>query len=119
MTFMTLPCISMTLEEEAIALLLRSPRLEVGTIIDLLDVSDAAFRQMVENNPRIAALLEERRAGSAAAAQRGAGPVSGVRGLVSAVRVGAVLFGRVPRHRAARGAATGAPLPLLIDRSAP
>ena len=53
----------MTLEEEAIALLLRSPRLEVGTIIDLLDVSDAAFRQMVVVNRRIAALLEERRAG--------------------------------------------------------
>jgi hypothetical protein len=53
----------MTLEEEAIALLLRSPRLEVGTIIDLLDVSDAAFRRMVANNPRISALLEERRAG--------------------------------------------------------
>jgi hypothetical protein len=54
----------MTLEEEAIALLLRSPRLEVGTIIDLLDVSDAAFREMVKHNVHIAALLEERRAGS-------------------------------------------------------
>jgi phosphohistidine phosphatase SixA len=53
----------MTLEEEAIALLLRSPRLEVGTIIDLLDVSDGAFRAMVGHNPRIAALLEARRAG--------------------------------------------------------
>ena len=53
----------MTLEEEAIALLLRSPRLEVGTIIDLLDVSDLAFREMVKHNARIAALMEERRAG--------------------------------------------------------
>jgi len=53
----------MTLEEEAIALLLRSPRLEVGTIIDLLDVSDRAFREMVGHNQRIAVLLEERRAG--------------------------------------------------------
>jgi len=54
----------MTLEEEAIALLLRSPRLEVGTIIDLLDVSDLAFREMVKRNERIATLLEERRAGA-------------------------------------------------------
>ncbi len=53
----------MTLEEEAIALLLRSPRLEVGTIIDLLDVSDLAFREMVKNNAHIAGLMEERRAG--------------------------------------------------------
>lgn len=55
---------SMTLEEEAIALLLRSPRLDVGTIIDLLDVSDAAFRDMVKRNPQIAALMEERRTGA-------------------------------------------------------
>ncbi len=53
----------MTLEEEAIALLLRSPRLDVGTIIDLLDVSDAAFRDMIRRNARIAGLMEERRAG--------------------------------------------------------
>ena len=55
---------SMALEEEAIALLLRSPRLEVGTIIDLLDVSDAAFREMVKRNARIAALMDERRTGA-------------------------------------------------------
>jgi hypothetical protein len=54
----------MTLEEEAIALLLRSPRLEVGTIIDLLDVSDLAFREMVKRNARIASLMQERRAGA-------------------------------------------------------
>jgi hypothetical protein len=54
----------MTLEEEAITLLLRSPRLEVGTIIDLLDVSDREFREMVKQNERIAALMEERRTGS-------------------------------------------------------
>jgi hypothetical protein len=54
----------MTLEEEAIALLLRSPRLDVGTIIDLLDVSDLAFREMVKRNARIASLMEERRAGA-------------------------------------------------------
>jgi hypothetical protein len=57
----------MTLEEEAIALLLRSPRLDVGTIVDLLDVSDAEFRDMVKHNARIAALMEERRAGTLAA----------------------------------------------------
>ena len=56
----------MNLEEEAIALLLRSPRLEVGTIIDLLDVSDAEFREMVKRNERIAALMDERRAGALA-----------------------------------------------------
>jgi hypothetical protein len=54
----------MTLEEEAIALLLRSPRLEVGTIIDLLDVSDREFREMVKHNERIAVLMEERRTGA-------------------------------------------------------
>src|SRR5262245_33923560 len=37
---------TMTLEEQAIQLLLRSPRLEVTTIIDLMDVSDAEFREM-------------------------------------------------------------------------
>jgi predicted nucleic acid-binding Zn ribbon protein len=54
----------MTLAEEAIALLLRSPRLEVGTIIDLLDVSDRDFREMVKHNERIALLMEERRTGA-------------------------------------------------------
>ena len=53
----------MTLEEEAIELLLRSPRLEVSTIINLLDVGDREFREMVKRNPNIAALLEERRRG--------------------------------------------------------
>lgn len=56
----------MTLEEEAIALLLRSPRLEVSTIINLLDVGDREFREMVKRNPNIAALLEERRRGELA-----------------------------------------------------
>jgi hypothetical protein len=54
----------MTLEEEAITLLLRSPRLEVGTIIDLLEVSDREFRAMVKRNARIAALMDERRDGT-------------------------------------------------------
>lgn len=59
----------MTLEEEAIALLLRSPRLEVSTIINLLDVGDRAFREMVKRNERIAGLLEERRTGALEAPQ--------------------------------------------------
>lgn len=54
----------MSLEEEAIALLLRSPRLDVGTIIDLLEVSDREFRDMVKRNDRIAALMTERREGT-------------------------------------------------------
>jgi len=53
-----------TLEEEAIALLLRSPRLEVSTIIDLMDVSDRDFREMIRHNARIAELLAARSAGT-------------------------------------------------------
>jgi hypothetical protein len=64
---------AMSLEEEAIALLLRSPRLPVATIIDLLDVSDAAFRAMARRNQRIAALLVKRRDGTLA--QRHAEPI--------------------------------------------
>lgn len=54
----------MTLEEEAIELLLRSPRLEVSTIVNLLDVGDREFREMVKRNARIATLLDERRSGT-------------------------------------------------------
>ncbi len=53
----------MTLEEKAIELLLRSPRLAAGTILDLLDVGDREFRDMAARNPTIAKLLEARRAG--------------------------------------------------------
>ena len=53
----------MTLEEKAIELLLRSPRLEAGTILDLLDVGDREFREMARRNATIAKLLEARRAG--------------------------------------------------------
>jgi hypothetical protein len=51
------------LEESAAALLLRSPRLTVSRILDLLDISDAEFRAMCRRNRRIAELLEARRAG--------------------------------------------------------
>ncbi|NJN51617.1 MAG: hypothetical protein HC809_07385 [Gammaproteobacteria bacterium] len=54
----------MTLEEEAITLLLRSPRLAVGQIIDMLGVSDAQFREMTLRNDSISNLLAERRAGT-------------------------------------------------------
>lgn len=53
----------MTLEEKAIELLLRSPRLEAGTILDLLDVGDREFREMTRRNRTIAKLLQARRAG--------------------------------------------------------
>lgn len=53
----------MTLEENAIELLLRSPKLDVGTIIDLLDVGDREFREMAKRNRTIARLLETRRLG--------------------------------------------------------
>ena len=53
----------MTLEEKAIELLLRSPRLEAGRILDLLDVGDREFREMAQRNRTIAKLLEARRAG--------------------------------------------------------
>jgi hypothetical protein len=59
----------MTLEEEAISLLLRSPRLDVTTILNLLDVGDLEFREIVKRNPRIAELLEERRRGELVVAE--------------------------------------------------
>jgi hypothetical protein len=55
---------TMTLEEQAIALLLRSPRLDVGTIIDLLEVSDREFRHMAAHNDDIARLMQARRDGT-------------------------------------------------------
>ena len=56
-----------SLEEAAAALLLRSPRLSVSCILDLLDISDAEFRAMCARNPRIVELLEVRRTGALAA----------------------------------------------------
>ena len=55
---------SAALEENAIAHLLRSPRFDVGTIIDLFDVSDREFREMVKRNPIIEDLLQARRLGT-------------------------------------------------------
>jgi len=56
-----------SLEEAAAALLLRSPRLSVSRILDLLDISDAEFRGMCARNQRICELLEARRTGALAA----------------------------------------------------
>ncbi|MCZ6644169.1 MAG: hypothetical protein O7F71_21550 [Gammaproteobacteria bacterium] len=51
------------LQESAISLLLRSPRLSVSLALDLLDISDRDFRVMVKQNTQIAELLEQRRNG--------------------------------------------------------
>jgi hypothetical protein len=54
----------MQTDEVALALLLRSPRLSLTTILDLLDISDAEFRQIACDNQRIQHLLEARKAGT-------------------------------------------------------
>lgn len=55
---------AMNIEENAVALLLRSPRLDVGTIMDVLDLGDREFREMMLRNPRIHELLDARREGT-------------------------------------------------------
>jgi len=45
-------------------LLLRSPHLSVSQVLELMDVSDAEFRQMLKIRPAMAALLEQRREGA-------------------------------------------------------
>ncbi len=52
------------LEEQACALLLRSPHLSVSQVLELMDIGDAEFRDMLKNNPRIATLMEQRREGA-------------------------------------------------------
>jgi len=54
----------LTLKVTAVGLLLRSPRLSVSQILELLDIGDAEFRQMKQDNEQIAELLEARRAGT-------------------------------------------------------
>lgn len=51
------------LEESAATLLLRSARLSVSLVLDLLDISDAKFREMVKQNTTLSGLLELRRRG--------------------------------------------------------
>ena len=52
-----------TLQESAAALLLRSPRLSVSTVLELLDISDSEFRGLVQENRQISELLEKRKNG--------------------------------------------------------
>lgn len=51
------------LQESAATLLLRSPRLSVSLVLDLLDISDAEFRNLAQDNAKISALLEKRKRG--------------------------------------------------------
>jgi hypothetical protein len=51
------------LQESAATLLLRSPRISVSLVMELLDISDAEFRDLVRQNEEISALLDQRRRG--------------------------------------------------------
>ena len=53
-----------TLEEQALSLLLRSPRLSLSQILELLDVGDAEFRAIALRNNSVANLLEARKEGT-------------------------------------------------------
>ena len=46
---------------EAAGLLLRSPQWTVTEVLDLLDIGDAEFREMVQDNRSLANILERRR----------------------------------------------------------
>jgi hypothetical protein len=52
------------LKASALRLLLRSPRLSVSVILELLDIGDAEFRQLCCETPAIAELLTARREGT-------------------------------------------------------
>lgn len=54
----------MQIDEIALALLLRSPRLSLSTILDLLDLSDAEFRRIAAANDRVQHLLMCRKQGT-------------------------------------------------------
>ena len=51
------------LQATAAALLLRSNRLSVSLILELLDIGDAQFRELSKCNEEIAKLLDQRRRG--------------------------------------------------------
>ena len=53
-----------SVEEAAVALLLRSPHLEIGQIMELMDIGDREFRDMAGRNGAIAQRLQERRHGT-------------------------------------------------------
>jgi len=53
----------LNVQESALALLLRSPRLSVSRILDLLDVSERDFRKMMRQDETIAQLIHRRQKG--------------------------------------------------------
>ncbi len=59
-----------SLQESAAALLLRSPRLSVSTVLELLDISDSEFRALVQENRQISELLEKRKKGELTVEQK-------------------------------------------------
>ena len=52
------------LKATAATLLLRSPRLSLSQILELLDIGDAEFRTMTRENSQIQTLLDQRRDGT-------------------------------------------------------
>ena len=46
---------------EAVTLLLRSPRWSVSDVMELLEIGDAEFRQLVEQSAKLARVLRERK----------------------------------------------------------
>ena len=57
------------LEAQACKLLLRSPRLSVSQIMELMDIGDGEFRQILKDNTEIALLIEQRKDGCLASAE--------------------------------------------------
>jgi len=51
------------IQESAATLLLRSPRLSVSLVMELLDISDSEFRTLVQENEQVYQLIEKRRKG--------------------------------------------------------
>lgn len=51
------------LQADALELLLRSPRLNIETILRLLDIDERDFRELVKTNPAIGGLLKQRSQG--------------------------------------------------------
>ena len=51
------------LQADALELLLRSPRLDINTILRLLDIDERDFRALVKTNPAIGGLLKQRSQG--------------------------------------------------------
>jgi hypothetical protein len=52
------------IKSSALRLLLRSPRLSVSLILELLEIGDAEFREICMHTPAVAELLRARRDGS-------------------------------------------------------